>query len=332
MATVQSLASELLGWLPKLPPGLAETLVNRAWRDICDSRLWSFLVEDAQVYSPALLDDGTASVTQFSDQVTLDADASAVVLPEVLNTGAPLNTRQFRVSTTGPIYNITNVNVSNPAAIVLTIALGTNAIGYTGGTDAAASFQIYKCYYEVPASDFLRWVLFWDPSSGYMLRVNKNQRDIKDPLRSQQGQPYWVANFKAGTAAGGRSPQFELWPSPTFEKGYMSVYQRRGAELEDDEPLPAAIPSGLVVWKSLATAGMWGLANQGAMPELRGVDWRYFISHGQENYDKMLPGVKKSDEETMIQTLTKRRQLIAGFMFDGNYLQAHAPWGPGGIS
>lgn len=330
MPDILSLSSELVGWIPKLPPGLARILVNRAWRDICDSRLWSFLVEDAQVYSPALIEDGTASVVQFSDQVTLDATASALVLAQALNTGAPMTTRQFRVSTSGPIYNITAVDDSTPTAIVLTIELGTNDIGYSGDTDTAASFQIYKCYYSPPAEDFLRWVAFWDPNSGYILRINKNQRDIKDPLRSQQGQPYWVANMKAGSAAGGRAPQFELWPSPTFEKSYMTIYQRRGADLIDDEELPQAIPSGLVVWKALQTAGMWGIANQGAIPELRGADWRFFITKGAEEYEKIMPKAKKADEETMLQNLTKRRQLIPGFFLDAGYLQSHSPFYPGG--
>ena len=332
MADIQSLASELVGWLPKLPPGLARTLVNRAWRDICDARLWSFLAQDAQVYSPALLSDGTVSVTQFSSQVTLDATASAVVLPQVLNTGAPMLTRQFRVSAAGPIYDITAIDTANPAAIVLTIALGANPVGYAGTTAPAASYQIYKCYYDAPETDFLKWVSFYDPSSGYWLKINKQQRDLNrtDPLRSSQGQPYVVASFKAGSAADGRPPRFELWPSPTFEKAYTTLYQRRGAELEDDEELPAAVPSGLVVWKALAHGGMWGLANQGTMPELRGVDWRYFISHGQENYDKMLPGVKKTDEETYSQLLiriTNRSQ----WPLDAKFLQSHAPYSPGGF-
>jgi len=331
MADVVSLASELVGWVPKLPPGLARILVNRAWRDICDSRLWSFLVEDAQIYSPALISDGTASVTQFSDQVTLDATASALVLAQVLNTGAPMNTRQFRVSTTGPIYNITAIDVTNPAAIVLTIALGTNAIGYSGETNAAASYQIFRCYYDAPSRDFKKWLSVYDPSSGYWLKINKQQADINrmDPQRSSQGQPYIVASFKAGSAANGRAPKQEWYPTPTFEKSYSTLYIRRGAELVDDEDIPDTIPPGLVVWKALSHSGMWGLANQGAIPDLRGVDWRYFITHGQENYDKMLPGVKKTDDEVYLMSLVKRTNN-SQWPLDSKWLQSHCPWGAGG--
>lgn len=314
-----------------MPPGLARILVNRAWRDICDSRLWSFLVEDAQIFTPALLDDGTVSVTQFSSTVTGDATASAAWLPQVLNTGASFVKRQFRVSTSGPIYDITAVDVSNPAAIVLTITLGTNAIGYTGETDTDASYQIYKCYVEPPAEDFLRWVTFYDPSSGYWLKVNKQRQELDrmDPLRSSQGQPYIVASFKANSAATGRAPRFELWPSPSYEKAYSTLYQRRGAELVDDEELPLAIPSALVVWRSLATAGMWGIANQGAMPELRGADWKFFVQEGQKNYDRMMPGVKKSDNETFQNMIVKKTNR-SQWPLDGRFMQSHAPYFPGG--
>lgn len=328
MSTLADLAVQVTGWIPKIPPDLASILTNRAYRAICNSRNWSFLVESAQVYTPDLLDVGTVAVVQWSNQVTGDATASAAWLAQVLNTGAPFTSRQFRVSATGPIYQITAADVSNPAAIVLTISSGAGSYGYSGTTDAAATYQIYRCYIDVPDPDFLRWISFYDPSSGYYLAVNRQQAQInkKDPLRSQQGQPYWVCNSK-GTSTG--APQFELWPGPTFEKAYQTLYQRRGADLASGDSFPVVLTDELIVSRTLVEGGMWGLANQGAMPELRGVDWRFFISTGQSQYDKQLIVVKKTDEETYIQTLI-RRQVGAGFPLDGKYLQSHAPYGPFG--
>ena len=103
MPTFDQLSNEMLAHLPRLDILLAQKLVNRAWRDICESRTWSFLMANGWLYSPAPLSSGSANVTQFSPTVTLDATASAAVT----GLGLPVITlRQFRVSG-GPIYSIT---------------------------------------------------------------------------------------------------------------------------------------------------------------------------------------------------------------------------------
>ena len=323
----EDLSSELAGWIPQLPPPLAGTLVNRAWRDICRSRLWSFLVEDAQVFAPALLSTGTVAVTQFSSLVTGNAAASAAWLPLVLNTGAAFTKRQFRVGTSGPIYNITAVDTSIATAIVLTIkSSNASDIGYSGATNAAATYQILRYYYDAPSTDFLRWESFYEPSAGYPLKINKQKTMIDriDPLRSQQGQAYVVANYRASATG---APQFELWPTPTTETVYSTSYHRSGVNLVAGDNLPNAIPDEFVMARAKMRAGMWAIANQGKIPELRGADWRFFISTAEKDYLNLLPAVKKADEETFMQNLIRRR-LLPAFLNDGKYLQSHAPFGP----
>lgn len=324
--TLDDAASELTGWVSKLPPDLAKTLVNRAYRGICNARLWSFLVEGAQVFTPALLSDGTVSVTQFSDQVTGDATASAAWLAQVLSTGAPFTSRQFRVSTSGPYYSITAVDVSNPAAIILTISDGPSALGYTGTTSASASYQIVRAYITPPSADFKKWISVYDPASGYPLVINKQQADInrKDPLRSSQGQPFWVANYRTDSSG---QPMFELWPTSTFEKAFAVLYEKRGVNLASTESFPGVLTEQLVISKALVEAGMWGLAQQGSMPELRGPDWRFFITKGELTYAEQLKECKKVDENTYIMNLIRRQQSgRPGFFADANYMQSHAPY------
>ena len=76
----QSMAAELTGVIPGLSPFLADSFILRAWRDIRDKRLWSWLQTEAGIFCPTQVTTGTVAVTQFSDTVTCDADASAALL------------------------------------------------------------------------------------------------------------------------------------------------------------------------------------------------------------------------------------------------------------
>lgn len=72
-------SAELLGWLPSLDVGLANLLVNRAWRDIREARLWSWLRGTGVLVAPQNITTGKASVVQFSLTVTLDTAANAAL-------------------------------------------------------------------------------------------------------------------------------------------------------------------------------------------------------------------------------------------------------------
>ena len=109
--------SNLKNWVPAIPVELCKLLVNRARRDIYDSRLWSFLIVESQLTSPPLVSAGSATFTQYANTVTGDAVASAAWT----GLSSPFITfRQIRQSG-GPIYNITAADFTVPAAVVLTL-------------------------------------------------------------------------------------------------------------------------------------------------------------------------------------------------------------------
>ena len=57
--------SNLKAWVPKISVELCKFLVNRARRDIYDSRLWSFLIVESQLTSPGLITTGGATFVEY---------------------------------------------------------------------------------------------------------------------------------------------------------------------------------------------------------------------------------------------------------------------------
>src|SRR5215472_19201456 len=139
--------TELRGSVPKFPISLAPTLINRAWKRIRESQLWSFNMIEFAWSSPAVVTQGAVTITQGSPNVTFDATATAALNASVLATPVSLITqRQLRVGTSG-IYNIIAFNSSTGAAILDRpwFDLPGTAVGY----------QVYQVYYVPPVSDFL---------------------------------------------------------------------------------------------------------------------------------------------------------------------------------
>src|SRR5204863_5590036 len=102
----EACAGEIAGTVPKLSPFLARKLVARAWRDIRDTRTWSFLVADAALVAPNAVSAGTVAVVQGSATVQADATAQAALVVLATAANPPVELCQFRVNQ-GPIYNIT---------------------------------------------------------------------------------------------------------------------------------------------------------------------------------------------------------------------------------
>jgi len=286
-------AAELVGFVPKLDYPLAETLVNDAFASIRQERLWSFLNTDGAVFTPAAMSTGTISVTQFATPgvVTGNAAASAAWLPLLL-TPVPYTQMQFRLGGGSPIYNISLVDSTNVNAIALTLDRM-----YLEATQTASTYQIYRCYIKPPSTDFLRWQSVYDPTNGYWLRLHKTRQEVdrRDPLRSNQSQPIWVADYKPDSAG---TPMFEMWPHPITAQGYITVYERKGLDLATTDTLPPILPDALLKAKAKMKACEWAIMNTGAHPELRGVDWRLIMTTSLTEYNQLLRMAKKQDAET----------------------------------
>ena len=320
MPTFQYYWNELLSWVPQLDPQLAQKLVNRAWRDIQDSRHWSFNLVQGNITTPAAVTAGSAAATQGSLSVIGDATAAAAWIV----VGAPaLIQRQFRI-VSGPIYNITAFDGVNTLTL-------DRVYGETSAT--TATYQIYQCYYPPPDPAFLRWVSFLDAVNGFPLITDWTKQEIDriDPKRGATGLPYRVASFRvnptysSGTTFTGQT-MFELWPGPTALYTYVVLYQRRGVDFSSQTALlPTPVRDETLMERSKLVAYEWAMANSGAHQSLMKTNWPVLMAKSNASYKENLNQDIRQDEETFQMLLTGNYV----FNFRGNVQLSHLPqFGP----
>lgn len=316
--TYQQAWNLLMSYIPKLSPPMAQRFVQQAWRDIRDSRQWSFLVSETVIAVPDQISTGTVTTTNGSALVLGDSTANTA-WSAVSN--ADLITRQFR-SGAGPIYNIAEYNF--PQLTLDREFAETTATG--------AAYSIYKCYYA-PPSDFLRWTSVVDPINGYQLGTDrtKAQLDHTDPLRGALGLPLVIASYKYDTTESSVGWLYELYPHPITQISYPALYQTRGVDFTSPTAtFNTMIPDDVMMARARFRAYEWAMANSAAHAELRGVNWLQLMATADNEYKTDLFKAQKQDEEIFSQnfvepyTMNKWNRLA----YNGTWAYNHAPfWG-----
>lgn len=331
MASFQELTAELTGRLPGLSPFLAEKFVNDAWRTIRGERRWSWQYGDLGISLPAEITIGSATVTQFSLSVTLNAAAAAAV--NAIPTGGPqITDLQFR-AVGGALYNITAWN--SPVLTLDRIYLDVTTVG--------VSYQIYRAYIPAPVSDFVRWTSIVDPVNGYDLELDHTRQevDLIDPQRMSQDQPLWVASYKLNEQTDDAFPLFEFWPHATVAGNLLGFFERRGADLlQPTDTLPPIVSRELVMQCALGQhAYPWAWSAQTQFPNLKGPNWGFLINNAMEQYngngnprkakDSLLQQAKRQDDETYNTSRIMKRvrsRVSQTGPIDSKYMQSHAMW------
>lgn len=317
MTTASDLKSELVGQVPQLDPYAALKFVSRAFRDVADVREWGFLRARDVLQIPASVTTGTVSVTQFSDAVTFDGAAAAVL--DVIN-NPPVTRRQLRVGD-GPAYNILTYTPGGTATLDRP---------YQEDTDASADYTLLRCYYSAPA-DFLRFISIADPlRQKYVVtgpEFTQIWLDRIDPARTSTGEPWVLCTAQADTATSTLgAPTYEMWPWPTTAQALIVNYRKRGSDLTKDSTLPSALNSQLILARAKYRAYEWALAHQGQHKTLQGVSWLQLMQVAKTEYDEELRAAIKLDQAQNPDTVVSRTRNW-GFMCDGDWLQRHGPVG-----
>ncbi len=320
---------ELTGIVPKLPPDYAKTIINRAWMEVRRKSLWSFQLFDQNWTSPAVVNAGTVTVTQGSNQVVFDATAAAAIAAIGL-TPSSVTQRQFRVGI-GTIYNIWAYDAGT-----LTATLDRN---YQEATGAGVAYDIYQCYYVVPYRDFLTFLSVRDIINFNHLILNKTRAwvDQRDPQRTivyipTHVVPYQRDNNPASATYG--YPMYELWAQPNYVITWQLWGIRRGADLSaPTDVLPPAIGEDVVMAKARALAYEWAMANSGDNPRDQGPNFAFLIGKAEKDFSDLWKESRRQDRETCDNWYSVRRgawsfpndygfySSTAGFASPG------APWG-----
>src|SRR5262245_18103455 len=321
------LVSQLCGEMPGLSPLLAQKYINQALAQVYNERLWSFNVLDGAVNCPAAVIAGTANITQYSATVTLDAAASAAVLPQTLVGATPgILNMQIRfapstAATASQIYNIIDFDDTNPAALVLTL----NRV-VQEATNTAASYQFYRCYVVPPMTDFLKWESFNDFANAIALLDQRTTFtsayvDTRDPQRQAQGIAYFLGHYAGGfqelTPSGPITPLnsisaagnvWELWPHPTQGQNFYVRFRRTGALFNlSSDTQPQVLSDTLILARAKKDyAYPFAMANVANFPTFKGVNWPLLIADVETQYKENIIDAKRLDDEQALQTVWNR--------------------------
>lgn len=324
--SLDTIANELVGDYPGLSLLVARNQVQKAWHDICDETMWSWLSAEAPLYVPSQISLGAVTVTLGSAAVVGDATAAAAWLPVAL-ANPPLASpalgqgRQFRLGLGNPVYNIVAFDGVNTLTL-------DRLYGEPSG--AGQPYQIYRSYYAAPSPDFLRYFAITNYQSAYSivakwLTFNQEQLNRMDPQRGAQGDAYILSSYKV--AADG-SPVHELWPTPTNPNSYIAIYQRRGLDLTPTGTipfvdLPATLNKSVLKSRSDYQTALWAAKNVNRYRDLAGINWLSIRKEAKAHYDKELVTAQRIDFEIFKNTYIIPKGLYTGFPVDARFIQSH---------
>ena len=307
----QDLIVELRGSVPKLPIAFCPTLINRAWRAVRESNLWSFQLFESAWISPPLITSGTVTLQQGSPSLTFDATAIAAINAAQLASPYSLITqRQFRNSAAGGIYSIIAYNpVTGSMTLDRPYADQPNGSGQT--------YQIYQVYYTAPYKDHRAWLSVRNPSMFLDLDLTTTRAEIDsmDPQRTWYQFPSRVVPYGAdlrglGTATPSSTlyyPMFELWGQPVSPFTYHCYGIRNGSPLVNPtDVLPPIIEEELVLAKARRFAYEWAEANKDMSPRSSGPDFKFLMGLAEKEYGELRTLYRKQDKEFINNWLTTR--------------------------
>jgi hypothetical protein len=324
MVTLQELAAELTGSVPGLSNLFARKYINEALQEIKKDYLWSWNIGEGILYFPTAVAAGTCTVTLFSTSVQFDTTAKAAL--NAFGTNPPITSCQFRVPSSGPVYNIIAYNS--------TTGVATLDRFYTEPSGVGQLYTIYRIYFDPPSTDgvtpntdFLRYLSINNPINGYSIRgkrlyMTREELNRRDPLRGAIGLPYYMATYKPNALG---QMQYEPWPQCTSSLGLLCNYEKQHVWLKPTDTIPNQSSANLVRYAMWTYAYRWALTNAGRVPELKGVDWRFALAEAQKTYARELVTAKKNDKEILLNIFRPGSGWTLDFQgpIDSNFMQSH---------
>lgn len=308
---LENMASNLVGWLPRLAKTEAYNLVNDAWMDVRNDRIWSFQLLEDGINSPSVITTGTFTCVLGSSTVTANAAASTAI------TGVnnpSLTQRQFRVQGNS-IYSIIAADFTAPAAVVLTLDRP-----FTDPAGVGLPYQIFQSLFPAPVSDFKRWIDWRDMTNGTWLDVHNTRREanIGDPQRLYYGIPASVLSYGTDQRGTGTTtpsstlgyPLYELYPNPLAPISYMRWGLRRGADLiQTSDTLPFPLTEDLVNFRARYLGCQWAEANRDpTVPRGQAADYKFLCQAAEANYKQELRQIGLVDRDIVDLFITRIRR------------------------
>lgn len=319
------MAAELVGSLSKLPYAYSLVLINRAWKEIRESGLWSFNLYEQSWITPPIVTAGTVTTTQGLNTITFDANAIAALLAsQAANPYSPITIRQFRIAV-GGIYNLTTMNFGTGVATLDRIW------GDPGG--AGLAYTVYQVYYVPQFADHLRWMSVRNPIMFLWLNLTmtREELDARDPQRLWYAWPTdvvpWGRDTRPGSATAGYA-MYELWGQPVNPFTYQCYGLRKGADLVNPtDTLPSAIGEDCVLARARWYAYEWAEANKDMTPRGAGPDYHFLSEKANADYIRLRNMYRRQDRE-FVDNYFSIRGLTTPIFSLGHYSTLSGTAGP----
>ena len=253
------LASELTDLVPAVSRVRAKRLINRSFKIVQDSSLWSFQLVQGGFSTPNISTGGSVTVALGSNQVIGDATATAqwAALPFYWSP----TRQQFRAQGYS-VYSIIAFDVTTNAPFG-TLTLDRNFIDplpfYTG-----VPYQMYGAYIAAPVG-FKRWLTVADMFDQWAMDIwtGRRSQDLIDPARQISSNPYRMLPLGTDRRGAGTSTPsatlnqqlYELYPYPTTQIAYQWYAVVEWPYLvNNSDTLPYPIDENVVIQKALTWA------------------------------------------------------------------------------
>lgn len=211
-----------------IPPRLIQDWTQEAWTKVCDSKLWSWAVEEDQFATILAVSTGDLTVTNGSTTIT------AVSTTPFLTSHVGL---QLKIN--GNVYTIDSFTSTSEVEI-------DRNWEFESGTQSGTVSTVYV---DTPP-DFYGFVSVIDVAAGLRIWTNIDMKhlDRTDPKRNASGNPTVLADrkWKTHPSTATTVPTYELWPNPTVLRVYRFLYWKVPADFSRTVALPHTIPDRLI--------------------------------------------------------------------------------------
>lgn len=280
---------------------LVQDWTQRAWKDLCGKRPWSFLRGQLQIQIKA--------VRSVTCTVTIGS-------PLVTSAGLFLSTDESRQFVTGftaspatggssnyPTYTILQFIDTN--TIVLDQPYGVDLLGNAPGTVLTGALGSIGDYFYVAPADFGHFIVIGDPYYQRRLAfwIDQDQLNVLDPTRqaSDTG-PRLLASYTPSTYAGGTLPstlgqmRYEYWPRPTANRTYPAMYQKQPNTLGETDVFSGVLINravSVLTTGALAQAALWPGTTDAPNPYFSPATYRLLADRFEE--EAQLVGLADDD-------------------------------------
>lgn len=277
-----------------LPSQIARSMIQDAWREICNTRDWSFLRRKGIVVLPASGSGILASVTKFNDIVTINDAATISYLDNIpfnlvssmgfvgsdgiwyqilrwfSATGQLVLTEPYYGETAADVAISFNCSLIPPPLVRVYVDLQTAANAgfipdpdFNGFISVTERGNTRRCLQVHPSSSpyppeyrnaSIPTCLYYHPSSG-------------------ESSPYYDATSETGLKSD--SPLFKVFPTYSGEDTlvYEAYYRSTGGTFSDDltyglKSLPTIIPSEMLLARAAILAGIYAQTNMAGADKL----------------------------------------------------------------